>query len=112
MDKIKTIVVNNAELTQDLDNKIVLTNDYIELIPKDCVARYLKVNFIFKNFRKNPTIETPFIKINNELCPMFIQEPFEIRSDDDFEINSLQINDDFDVGNIVMILVPNYMKNK
>ena len=110
MDKIKTIVINEGKLIQN-SGSIELTDDYIELIPKDTVARYLNVSIVFKNFRKSNVCEVPIIKINGELCPLMIQKDFEIKSEDKFQIESLMINNDFDIGNITMILVPNYMKN-
>ncbi len=111
MDKIKTIVINNGNLIQDFGSS-ELTDEYIELIPKDTVARYLKISMDFRNFRKGSVCDAPIVKINGELCPIQQQKDFEIKSEDKFQIESLQINNDFDIGNITMILVPNYMKNK
>lgn len=53
----------------------------------------------------------PFVMINGELCPIMIQEDFEIKSEDRFQIESLKINRDIGLGNITMILV-SYGKNK
>lgn len=152
MDNIKTIIIEEGELIQD-SGKTLLTDEYIELIPKDTVARYLKLNIMFKNWIPKPSIQTtttidntdttsdpttgettttdttneivdtptideivndtryPFVKINGELCPIMIQEDFEIKSEDKFQIESLMVNNSIGLGNISMILVPNYMKN-
>lgn len=122
MDKIKTIIIEENQLIQD-SGTTVLTDQFIEIIPKDTVARYLKLNITFKNWiPKQPSDTTtideivndtrfPFVKINGELCPIMTQQDFEIKSEDKFQIESLMINNTVGLGNISMILVPNYMKN-
>ncbi|NOW07227.1 hypothetical protein [Clostridium beijerinckii] len=159
MDKIKSIIIEENQLIQD-SGKTVLTDQFIELIPKDTVARYLKLNITFKNWiPKQPSVTTteipsdatteetdttnettvettdimsdttnenvdtptideivndtrfPFVKINGELCPIMTQQDFEIKSEDKFQIESLMVNNSIGLGNISMILVPNYMKN-
>jgi hypothetical protein len=65
-----------------------------------------------KNYIENSYHAVPFIKINGEICPIMTQKDYEIESTDKFEITSFQINKDFFWGNVTMILVPNYMKDK
>ncbi|UYZ34161.1 hypothetical protein OD350_18120 [Clostridium beijerinckii] len=147
MDKIKTIVIEDNQLIQD-SGITKLTSDYIELIPKNYIVKYLKFNVSFKNWIPKPisittptitdntdtssdplidettttdtTKETvvtpiideivndtrfPFIKINGELCPIMIQQDYEIKSEDRFEIESLMINNSIGLGSMTMILV-------
>lgn len=147
MDKIKTIVIEDNQLIQD-SGITTLTSDYIELIPKNYIVKYLKFNVSFKNWIPKPisittptttdntdtssdplidettttdtTKETvvtpiideivndtrfPFIKINGELCPIMIQQDYEIKSEDRFEIESLMINNSIGLGSMTMILV-------
>lgn len=113
MDKIKTIIIEDGQLIQD-SGITVLTNDYIELIPKNYIVKYLKFNLIFKNLITDNTVSNedivnntrfPFIQINGESCPIMIQEDYEIKSEDRFHIESLKINRDIGLGHMTMILV-------
>lgn len=111
MDKVKTIIINEGQMVQGNEPSIKLDDNFIELIPKSYIARYLKINLDFRNYRKVDSVWNPMVKINGELCPMPIQKQFEIGTDAEFEIDSLMINDNFYHGDITMILV-NYGKNK
>ena len=104
MDKIKTIVINEGQMTQDTGTT-ELSEEYVEVIPKNYIARYLKINLDFRNYRKAGYSWNPVIKINGELCPIPFQKSFEIRAEDEFNIESLMINDNFYIGDITMILV-------
>ncbi|WP_026887853.1 hypothetical protein [Clostridium beijerinckii] len=112
MDKIKTFVIREGEMVQGNDPSIKLDDNYIELINKNDSARYLKINLDFRNFRKSGAVWNPVVLINGEPCPMPIQKDFEITPEANFDIQSLQINDEFFCGDITMILIPNYIKDK
>lgn len=60
MDKVKTIVIEDGQLIQDI-GITTLTNDYVELIPKNYIARYLKFNITFKNLIPNKEVTTESI---------------------------------------------------
>lgn len=111
MDKIKTIIVRETEVIQGDKDSFILDSNYMELIPKNYIARYLRINLDFRNYRKVNAPFNPIVKINGELCPIPIQKDFELKTEDEFYIESLMINDEFYVGDITMILV-NYGKNK
>ncbi|NRT91504.1 hypothetical protein [Clostridium beijerinckii] len=66
MDKIKTIIIEENQLIQD-SGTTPLTDQYIELIPKDTVARYLKLNFTFKNWIPKLSNVTTTIDNNTEI---------------------------------------------
>lgn len=66
MDKIKSIIIEENQLIQD-SGITVLTDQFIELIPKDTVARYLKLNFTFKNWIPKISNVTTTIDNNTEI---------------------------------------------
>jgi hypothetical protein len=111
MEKIVTIVIDQGELYKDeTNNTVKLTGDYIELLPKDSTCRYLKMypefgNYVQKNY-------FPCVKINGEVCPLAIQQEFIFGNTEKFQIESLQINNTFFIGHIVMIISDNYTANK
>ncbi len=109
MDKIKTFVVQDGELIIDQDTTTKLTDEYIELIPKDCIVRSLRFFTYCQGYKT--TNPTPFVLINGETCPIMTQRDYEIESTEKFEITSFKINQDFFLGNITMILVPDYVEN-
>ena len=111
MERIRTIVVNDAEAIFDDVNTVKLTNDYIELIPKNKFIRYLKMNIYFKNFNKRdaPIPATPVVIINGQKCPIMIQTDFEISATADMVIESVMINNDFAIGHLMFIECDNYL---
>lgn len=109
MERIRTIVVNDAEAIFDDVNTVKLTNDYIELIPKNTFIRYLKMNVYFKNFNKDNIPATPVVIINGQKCPIMIQTDFEISTNAEMVIESLKINNDFAIGYLMFIECDNYL---
>lgn len=108
MDKIKTFVVQDGKLIIDETTTTIL-DDYIELIPENTTVRSLKFYVYCQGFeRTNPV---PFVKINGDVCPIMIQQDYEIKSTDKFQIESVQINKEFFLGNIIMIISDNYKIN-
>lgn len=107
MDKFKTIVIQDSQIIKEnYEDNIILTEDWIEIVPKDKIFRYLKLNVIFKGYKT--TTQIPYIKINGELCPIMIQEDFEIVTDDRLDIQSLQLNQSFGCGHMIMIECDNH----
>lgn len=110
MDKIRTLVINEGTLIKDDVETIELTNDYIELIPKNKFARYLKLNIVFKNYRNTTGVPVPVIIINGVKCPIQIQTDFEINVNAEIVIESLMINRECYVGHIMFIECDSYLK--